>query len=262
MAPLVIDTYRLEELTGGSLPAPAADRLFRERGVFFVGGSLPVYETLVTMFDSFCMEATALFYLTLGSAETLAKGEEMARQIKKNFHCRLMARLDYAPATALLERLYAAGADSVDFHLAEVAADGELPQPVQAALQIFPRWSVSVTLSPGTSAAHRVTAVMDRLLQAGVVPLLQFSSKGGDCPAADREALWQHLAAGWERSGVNLAAYLPLLKVISPLTAARPAGRIRGLFERLRDQRQLAEADLRRHLRVAPATDSLDSAGL
>ena len=43
------------ELAAGKLKLVTAHDLRREDGIFFVGGELPVNETLETMYESFCM---------------------------------------------------------------------------------------------------------------------------------------------------------------------------------------------------------------
>lgn len=258
MAHLVIDRSRLDALASGSQNHPAPDRLFRDGSVFFVGGELPVYETLATMFDSFCMEATALFFLAFGSRESYPRGVEMARQIKKNFNVRLMADLDPAVDEATLERVYAAGVDNVVISLDGGDPWVALPEAFAIARSIFPRWGVAATLCPDGLARHRI----DLLLGEGIVPLLRFPGRAGGLPPEDAEALLKHIVAGWERIQIPLSAYLPLISVMTPLVETKPAGLFRGLVGRLRDRRQLAESDLRRHLRVKQAEDSLDSAGL
>jgi hypothetical protein len=267
MANLVIDNSRLSSLLEGTFPVPAADRLYRDRSVFFVGGVLPVYETLETMFDSFCTEATALFYLTFGPAETFPRGEEMARQIKKNFNVRLMARLDRDADAPLLERTYAAGVDNVDLHLAEPAgaAWGErlvLPPVLRAARELFPRWGVAATLHVGDEAPTVVMSRIDTLLAEGVVPLVRLLPRVAGSAPGGLEMLFEHLEAGWKRNSVPMATYLPLLSATTPLVATKPAGLFQGIVDRFRDRRQLAESDIRRHLRVRPTEDSLDSAVL
>jgi nucleoside diphosphate kinase len=49
---------------------------------------------------------------------------------------------------------------------------------------------------------------------------------------------------------------------MTPLVQVKPEGAIRSFVGRLRDRHQLAGLDIRRHLRVQPAENSLDSAGL
>jgi hypothetical protein len=267
MANLVTDNSRLSALIGSNYQAPAADRLYRDKGVFFVGGVLPVNETLETMFNSFCLEATALFYLTFGPGETFPQGEEMARQIKKNFNVRLMARLGPETDAAVLERIYAAGVDNVDLQLESCPAVGgharvELPLSLQAARTIFPRWGAAATLLLGEEAPAVTRDRIDRLLQEGIVPLVQFSAQSARLTPTEIELTLAHLVAGWERSSVPLPAYLPLISVMTPLVATKPAGLIRGIVDRLRDRHQLAGSDIRRHLRVQQAENSLDSAGL
>lgn len=264
MAYLTTDKNRLRSLLSGSQQAPAADRLFRDRSVFFVGGVLPIYETLETMFDSFCTEATALFFLTFGHGETFLQGEEMARQIKKNFNVRLMARLELSADAAFLERIYAAGVDNVVFPL-EVNSGidrAKLPLSLQAARTVFPRWGAAATLLLGDEAPVLTRSRIDMLLQEGIVPLLQFSASAASQPPADVDAVLEHIVSGWERHSVSLQAYLPLISVMTPLVATKPAGLFRGFVDKLRDRQQLAGSDIRRHLRVQHAENSLDSAGL
>jgi hypothetical protein len=265
MATLVTDKNRLNALACGRLSVPVADRLFRDGSIFFVGGELPVYETLVTMFDSFCMEATSLFFLTFGPRGAYAQGEEMARQIKKNFHARLMAALDPEVDTATLERVYAAGVDNVVIHL-----DGrtlhqdsaDLPAALYSARSVFPRWGAAAFLRFGEESPGQSKNRIDRLLGEGIVPLLRFPGRSAEFSPKDVETVLQHLVAGWERSSIPLQAYLPLISSMTPLVQDKPAGIFRGIVDRLRDRRQLAESDIRRHLRVQRAEDSMDSAAL
>jgi hypothetical protein len=264
MANLTTDKNRLSDLIDSNRQAPAADRLFRDRSVFFVGGALPVYETLETMFESFCTEATALFFLTFGPRETLLQGEEMARQIKKNFNVRLMAGLELSIDAAGLERVYAAGVDNVVFPLAAGSekAGEELPASLQAARAVFPRWGVAATLPLGCEAPAITMVRIDLLFQEGIVPLIQFTERSSSLTLMDIDVVLDHLVAGWERSSMPLQAYLPLITAMTPLVATKPAGLFQGIVDKLRDRRQLAGSDIRRHLRVQHAEDSLDSAGL
>ncbi|NVN98556.1 MAG: hypothetical protein HXX17_04460 [Geobacteraceae bacterium] len=264
MANLVIDKNRLNFLIGGNRYAPATDSLYREQSVFFVGGALPVYETLETMFDSFCTEATALFFLTFGSGEMFLQGEEMARQIKKNFHVRLMAGLEMSVDVARLERIYAAGVDNLVFPVDVSNEDHTvgLSPLLQAARTIFPRWGTAATLLLGDEAPARTKSRADELLQEGIVPLLQFSAGSASLPEEDMAAVMEHLVSGWERHSVPVQTYLPLINVMTPLVATKQVGFFRGFVDRLRDRQQLAGSDIRRHLRVQQAENSLDSAGL
>lgn len=262
MANLTIDPSRLSSLISGSYHAPAADRLFRDRNVFFVGGALPVYETLETMFNSFCTEATALFYLTFGPVEKFLQGEEMARQIKKNFHVRLMASLELSVDAAALERIYAAGVDNVVFTPESDSGFDRGDLPLQAARTVFPRWGAAAALLLGDEAPALTRSRIDLLLQKGIVPLVQFSDCSATLPPSELTAVLEHLVTGWERHSVPLQAYLPLIGVMTPIVATKPAGLFRGFVDRLRDRQQLAGSDIRRHLRVQHAENSLDSAGL
>lgn len=257
MALMAIDRERLTGRDDGRANLPAADRLYRKGSVFFVGGALPVYETMVTMFDSHCMEATELFFLTFGPEGSLAAGIEMARQIRKNFHVRLMAGIGPVVEPADIGRIYAAGVDNLVFSLAGNFADEEwLPAAMAAARQVFPRGGVGVALPLAT--ANAVT--IDRLWGEGIVPLVTW---GTDVRANEEAAVaLERLIVVWDAAGVAVAPYIPLLTSLAPLIDTRPVGPVRGFIERFRNQRQLAGSALRRHLRLFSADDSLDSAGL
>jgi len=262
MAKLKIDKERLVDLLNGSHPLPTADRLYRDRSLFCVGGNLPLYETVETMFASYCMESTALFHLTFGTGETFLQGREMARQIKKNFNVRLMARLDHPVDEPILEQIYAAGVDNLILNLPEIQAGGHDDLLLQASRRVFPRWGVAAVLRLGADAPARTGRRIELLLQQGVVPLLQFTAHAAGMTSEEIESLLVHLAAGWEKNSVPLATYLPLISVMTPLEAAKSTGLFQGFVDRLRDRQQLAGSDIRRHLRVQPAENSLDSAGL
>jgi hypothetical protein len=263
MANLVIDRNRLIELAGGRENGPSADRLFRDGDVFFVGGELPTYDTLVTMFDSHCLEATSLFFLTFGPRESYAAGIEMARQIRKNFHVRLMAGIDQTVEPVDIERIYAAGVDNLVISIENgIATDGALPASLVAARKVFPKWGVGAALALGDGPAASYGSRIDRLLGEGIVPLVTFSSRPLPLAPEVLKPVLDRLVAAWEEQSVPLSAYLPLVKVMTPLVDSRPAGPVRGFIDRLHDQRKLVGSALRRHLRVLPAEDSLDSAGL
>lgn len=246
-----------------SRPTPAADQLYRDQNVFFVGGELPVYETLETMFASYCTEATALFFLTFGSRETFLQGEEMARQIKKNFTVRLMASLDFPLDAVTVERVYAAGVDNLIVPVPrQLTVHHQLPSPLQTARGIFPRWGIATTLVLGNDEPALTINRIDALLQAGIVPLLQIAEPSVRLLQAETTAILENLIASWKRNSVPFSAYLPLLTVMTNQANAKPVGIFRGFFDRLRDRHHVTGSDIRRHLRVQPAENSLDSAGL
>ncbi len=263
MAMLAIDRGRLGGVAAEAAAFPSSDRLFREGSVFFVGGELPVYETLATMFDSHCMAATSLFFLTFGPQGGYDGGVEMARQIRKNFHVRLMAGVGPSVGAADIGRIYAAGVDNLVVNLnGGEPVHGSLPDPLRAALGVFPRWGVAAAISIGSVGADAACALIDRLLAEGVAPLVTWQPSAPLQSMEGATAVLERLIFAWERGGGALSPYLPLLTALAPLADARPAGPVRGLIDRFRNQRQLAESALRRHLRVLPAEDSLDSAGL
>ncbi|BDV42131.1 hypothetical protein GURASL_10540 [Geotalea uraniireducens] len=254
---LHLDQHKLQRLLDRPRPETAVDRLYREGSVFFVGGALPVYQTLETMLASFCLAATGLFHVSFAGGDGFRQGEELARQLKKNFSVRLLGRLaGPLPAEAGL-RAYAAGVDLLDIPSGAADTEPAVWEALLTAREVFPRWGVASTLRGGAPPATTRRAI-DRLLAGGIVPLLTLDA----APPAELALLFRHLLTGWERHGVALPPYLPLLDLTTPLVAAAPAGRWRGLLERLRDRQLLAAADWRRRLRVSGGDASFDSAGL
>lgn len=266
-----IDQNRLNALAARPLQPAAAHELRRDGGVFFVGGELPVNETLETMFESFCMESTDLFYLSFGAMGVFHRGAEMARQIKKNFNVRLMARLDYPAPARISEHAYAAGVDLLDIPLKvfdpSLARMRGLDNPavheaLLSARSVFPRWSVASTLLVGEEPSGSTISGIDALLKEGIVPLAALSGAAADIKSDNVAAVFRHLASGWKSYDVPIKPFIPLISFMTPLVPGEPAGLLRGIIDRFRDRRLLAASDLRRHLRVKCAEDSLDSAGL
>jgi hypothetical protein len=257
-----IDQQKLNELIMAPSQPAAENELQRCGNVFFVGGELPVNETLETMFESFCMESTELFHLTFGALDTYHRSEEMARQIKKNFHVRLMARLGHPVSTRVLECIYAAGVDILDIPLLTYEApSARTHEALLAALPIFPRWSVASTLLAGEGSAASTMKGIDALLKDRVVPLVALGAgAAGLAPEAIAD-IFQHLANAWETYDVPMQPYLPMVSFMMPLAPRDPSGLFRGMFDKLNDRRLLVASDLRRHLRVK-TEDSMDSAAL
>jgi hypothetical protein len=258
-----IDQNRLKILLSRPVTLPGARELRRDGRIFFVGGELPVNETLETMFDSFCMESTDLFYLSFGGPASFSGGAEMARQIKKNFNVRLMGRIDFPAPAHVTEHAYAAGLDLLDIPLPPVASGGQFEAVVaslQAARSVFTRWSVASTVPLGAEPAVLAMQRIDLLLQEGIVPLAMLGSE--PAPAAAHEPVLKHLVSGWKKHDVPIKPFLPLISYVTPVRLSEQPGLFRGLIEKLQDRRHLAASDLRRHLRVTSVENSLDSAGL
>jgi hypothetical protein len=258
-----IDWQKLNDLLKEPRLRGGSNELQRSDSVFFVGGELPVYETLQTMYESFCMESTELFHLSFGPMGTLQSGEEMARQIKKNFRVRLMGCLNYPAAVNSLERIYAAGVDILDIPLLsfDCPSTGTY-EALLSALPIFPRWSVASTLLAGGESAISTMNGIDLLLKNGVVPLVAFGREGTDASPETIAEIFQHLALGWQRCDVSIQPFLPMITSLTPLVPRDTSGLLRGLLDKFHNQRLLVASDLRRHLRVLRPEDSMDSAAL
>jgi len=257
-----IDQKKLNDLIKAPMQPAAVNELRRSGNVFFVGGELPINETLETMFESFCMESTELFHLSFGALDTYHSAEEMARQIKKNFHVRLMGRLSHPVSTRVLERIYAAGVDILDIPLLTYEEpSARTHEALLAALPIFPRWSVASTLLAGEGSAASTMKGIDALLKDGIVPLVALGESAAGVAAEAVAEIFQHLAKGWENCDLPLQPYLPMISFMTPLVPRDSSGLFRGMFDKLNDRRLLVASDLRRHLRVK-TEDSMDSAAL
>ncbi len=268
---LTVDRQKISALISSPVSSGAADVLRRQGNVFFVGGNLPVYETLETMFESYCMESTGLFHLTFGDSGNLPRGLEMARLIKKNFSVRLMGRLDYPLPAETVEQIYAAGVDVLDIPLpicstasssTQISDHNDRQTTLNAARLIFPRWSVVASLKTDQMETSDTSVVIDSLLANGIVPMISFAENAALKEPDDVAAVFSHLAAGWKKHHVPVKTLLPLITLITPLVPREEPGLVRGFIDRLRDRHQLASSDLQRRLRVGQTADSLDSAGL
>ncbi len=268
---MIVDEQKLHTIIARPEPLPGPATLSRAGKVFFVGGNLPVNETLETMFESFCMESTDLFHLSFGARHDFFSSEEMARQIKKNFNVRLMGMFTYPPSADFIERAYAAGVDLLDISSEDMASASQnerrnvrkdLRDSLAVAVRLLPRWSAVSTLVIGEELSTAVMNSIDLLLEAGVMPLVTLSSRVTLHQAEDLAVVFAHLASGWEQHRATMKPLLPLISLTTPLVLAENTGRVRSIINRIHDRHSLATSDLRRHLRVVPVKDTLDSAGL
>ena len=266
-----IDQNILNDLIKCPRQPAAANELRRSKDVFFVGGELPIYETLETMFESFCTESTELFHLSFGAMSSFPNSVEMARQIKKNFNIRLMGRLNNPASAQVLERIYASGVDILDIplmifdHSAARKLDYDRHACYDALLSartFFPRWSVASTLLAGEESPVSTMNGIEELLKVGIVPLVALAESAADVAPDTLAAIFKHLAAGWEKYHVPTQPFLPLISFMTPLTPKGPPGLLRGMIYKFHDRRHLVASDLRRHLRLKSAEDSMDSAAL
>lgn len=266
-----IDQNKLRRLIAREVTAPSPDELRREGNVFFVGGNLPVRETLETMFDSHCQAPAELFLLTFGDLAGFHRGEELARVIKKNFSAHLVGRLDYPAPPYIIERAYAAGVDILDIPLTVfdralsrergLEMEGRL-SAIDYARTVFPRWSVVSTLVAGEEPSCSTVAGIDALLSAEVVPLVTLSGRAALYPVEEVAAVFTQMSAGWRKQKVLIKPLLPLLYLTTPLVPPSARGVLRGFIEKIYDRRLLAASDLRRSLRVRQVEQSFESAGL
>lgn len=268
---MITDQTKLRELMSRPVQPALADELRRDGNLFFVGGELAARETLETIFDSHCQVPAELFHLTFGGLDTFHLGEELARQIKKNFNTHLVGRLDYPAPAYILERAYAAGVDILDLPLRifdpALARERGLELDrrlavLEAARAVFPRWSVASTLMAGEEPPCVTCRGIDSLLAAGIVPLVEVTARAAGYPADEMAALFSHLAAGWKKHKVVIQPFQPLVGAMTPLVAARRAGVLRGFIDKVYDRQLLVTSDLRRSLRMKQVEQSFESAGL
>ena len=265
------DKTRLRELIAHPVQPALVDELRRDGNLFFVGGELPVRQTLETVFDSHCQVPAELFHVAFGGLDTFHRGEELARQLKKNFSTHIVGRIDFPAPAYILERAYAAGVDILDLPLhvfdPAIARERGLERDrrlaaLEAALPVFPRWGVASTLMAGEEPPCVTCRGIDELLAAGIVPLVELSPRAAHYPLDELVALFGHLAAGWKRHKVMTLPLQPLVGCLTPLVAARKAGILRGFIDKVHDRQLLASSDLRRSLRVKQVEQSFESAGL
>jgi hypothetical protein len=262
-----IDPKKLESLKILPKSIPGPNELRRLGNIFFVGANLPLVETLETMFESFCMESTDLFHLSFGSADNFDKALEMAHQIKKNFSIRLMGQIDFPLTGHVLERAYAAGVDLFTVPFQHIAgANTENIDPTIVSLiakdSILPHWSLisTIQLSPGFE--DEILKNMDSLLDNGIIPLPLLNESSRQFSVEIIQGIYQHLKTGLQKHRVSLKPLLPFITQLTPLVSAKQEGIVSALINKFHDRHLREAADLRRHLRVSAAENSLDSAGL
>jgi hypothetical protein len=267
----VIDSHRLNILHETPLNYASPTELRREGRVFFIGGNLPVYSTLETMYESYCLESTELFHVTFGDAGAFEQNLDMVRQIKRNFSIRLMGQIGYPLSAWQVEQVYLAGLDVLDIpHQAygsypAAAPDsdgGSWREAFNAAAATFSRWSIASSISADHAAPEEVRTTIHDLLDHGVIPLLLLAGDGCDWTPAETGDLFTFLAAEWHRHRVPLKPIMPLLRLTTPFAFSTSPGFLRNVIDKLQDRGTLATSDIRRHLRTSGAVASFESAGL
>ncbi len=265
---MTINAQRLERLIGQPHTMPSHTDLRREGEVFFIGASLPLFETLETMYESLCQGSCSLFLVTFAGRDELQKNLELVRSIKKNFSVRLMGRIGYDLPGALYEQLYLAGLDLLDIpiHDADGARRARHHERITERAVYdgmgFPRWSVCSSLLVDGADAALQRKNIDDLLAGGIVPLLSLPADGIPVATEDAVARFAYLADAWQRHDVPIKPLLPLIRLLTPLESATSGGLLRSAIDRFHDRRQLATSDLCRHLRTNGAEASFESAGL
>ncbi len=263
----VIDSQRLNILhdTHHNYANPADLR--RDGRVFFIGGNLPVYSTLETMYESYCLESTDLFHVTFGDADAFEHNLDMVRQIKRNFSIRLMGQIGYPLSASRVEQVYLAGLDVLDIprqaYGVYPAGAGEMwRETFSAAASVFTRWSITSTVWADGTAPEKVRGAIHELLDRGVIPLLVLTKKTDSWNPAETGDLFLYLATEWHRHRVPLKPIMPLLRLTTPFEFSTSSGFLRDAIDKLQDRRIMATSDLRRHLRTSGAEASFESAGL
>ncbi|WP_243370016.1 hypothetical protein [Geotalea sp. SG265] len=265
-----LDQQKLRQMIGKPVNTFDTAMLRRDGNVFFVGGDLPVRETLETIFDSHCQVPAELFCLTISSLNTFHQGEELARQLKKNFNTHLLVRLNFPAPAFAIERAYAAGADILDIplHLFDQALAGERGLAKEERLQalrfaqgVLPRWGVASTLMAGEEPSCSTISAIDTLAGAGIIPLVDLSPRAARYPQEEIAAIFSHLTTVWKKRKMIIKPLLPLVSMTTPLDI-RPRGMLKGLMDKIYDRQLLATSDLRRSLKVRQIDASFDSAGL
>lgn len=261
-----IDPHRLKTLHEAPCRYANPADLRRDGRVFFIGGNLPLYSTLETMYESYCLESTDLFHVTFGAAGQFEQNLDMVRQIKHNFSIRLMGQISYPLSATQVEQIYLAGLDILDLpHNPGACAEewgGRWRKSFRVAQHVFTRWSVVSTISTAQCAPEDVPAIIHDLLDHGVIPLLVIAGRDNGWSPAETGAVFLHLAAEWHRFRIPLKPLMPLLRLTTPFEFTASSGFLRNVIDKFQDRRIMATSDLRRHLRTSGAEASFESAGL
>lgn len=269
----VIDSHKLNILRDTARNYASPDDLRREGKVFFIGGNLPIYSTLETMYESYCQESSELFHVTFGDDGLFERNLEMVRQIKRNFSIRLMGRIGYPLSASQVERVYLAGLDILDiprnaygsYPGVDVVVDSGRDRwriAFNSAADTFTRWSVVSSISAGQATPQTIRDSINELLGNGVIPLLKLAGESSVWNVEETSNLFRYLAAEWHRHRVPLKPIMPLLRLTTPFVFAESPGFLRDVIDKLQNRRILAASDLRRHLRTSGAEASFESAGL
>ena len=265
---LAINSHRLQSLIQEPFIESSSRELRRQEGVVFIGASLPVLETLETMYESHCQNPSTLFYITFGNKTEWRNNLELVRQIKKNFSVRMVGRIDFELLEAHYEQVYLAGLDNVDIPM-QVCSDtltrigSDRLSCFMNAGATFPRWALISSLHISDDDIHKeLRGTIDMLLGRGIIPLLTISRNIGEDLRNEVTSHFGYLADAWQRYDVPIKPLLPLVQLMSPLESGETRGIIRGVIDRIHDRRILATSDLRRHLRTKEAEASFESAGL
>lgn len=251
-----LDQQKLAQLCNQPPRPAAAGELRRVDQIFLVASELPLQSTLETIFESDCQKPADLFWLRFATAEAFLRGEELVRQLKKNFRGYLLGRFEFLPSAELVDRAYAAGLDLLELPLSEV----ESPQWVALdyARTVFPQWSVLVTLP----ALAQNLALTETLAQGGIVPLFSLEQVPAGLQQTTLADSFRQLQRSWRRHKVALKPLRPLLELTTPLTPPPKPRGVGALLDRVDDARLRTTSDLRRLLRVREVAASFESAGL
>jgi len=252
-----LDPAKIAILRAQPVASPVSGELRRQDQVFFVAADLPILPTLETIFESDCQKPADLFYLVFNDEAAFSRGEELVRQIKKNFRGFVLGRFGTAPSGALIERAYASGLD-----LLEVSLNGgitpERLETLDYACTVFSRWSVIGTLP----AESRFKEDVETLAEHGIVPLVTLESLRGNFAESALSPIFKHLVRTWRHHKVALKPLHPLLSVATPLVTPVRGRGIVALLDKVDDARLRTTSDLRRLLRVREVEASFESAGL
>jgi len=267
----LINTHKLNVLRETTRDYANPDGLRREGKVFFIGGNLPIYSTLETMYESYCQESSELFYVSFGDAGQFEQNLEMVRQIKRNFSMRLMGRIGNRLSASQVERIYLAGLDILDIpgvvygrHTAANLDDYRAirRKAFSTATATFKRWSVVSSISAEHEDLQEVFDSIQELLENGVIPLFEITGTDSDRNFEEIGHVFAILAAQWHRHQVPLKPIVPLLRLTTPFDFAESTGFLRGFIGKIQNRHVLATSDLRRHLLTSGAEASFESAGL
>lgn len=250
------DQKKLTRLRTQRLNPAAMVELYRHHRIFQVAVDAPMLLTLEAVLESESRQPVELFRLHFMDEESFFQGQDLVRQLKKNFHGFLFGAFAEIPTTRLIDHAYAAGLDLI--HMPLTGDDSRQWVALNYARTVFPSWSVLA----GVSVWPQSDAPFSILARRGIVPWIDLEKLPADIPDEILCNSFKALLRNWQEFKIKLKPLYPLLKATLPFSPPPRSRGLSGLIELADDVALRTGLDLRRLLRVRGVADSFESAGL